>query len=89
MSGPTLRELVRDARANASHTDEEWLAARLPLLLRAVAHEHSATLAALLPESTVFGESTRRGRLPLVVADEPHTYCDCPGCEGRHHTEAA
>lgn len=89
MTTPSLLALVADCRANASHTDEEWLAARLPLLLRAVAAEHGATLAALLPESTVFGESTRRGRLPLVVADEPPThYCDCPGCEGRH-TEAA
>lgn len=89
MTTPSLLALVADCRANASHTDEEWLAARLPLLLRAVAAEHAPKLAALLPSSTVFGESTRRGRLPLVVSDEPHPYCSCPSCEGGHRTEAA
>lgn len=37
---PTLVQLLEDLRRNVSHATEEWVALRLPLLLRAVAREY-------------------------------------------------
>lgn len=70
-SQPGVVQLLHALRGNFSHSTEEWWGEYRARLLRAVAAEAGPEVAALLPDPVVFGESTRRGRLPLTVADAP------------------